>query len=251
VTRRRVDLVLVARGLFPTRAKAQEAIAAGLVEADGRVVSRPSDLVDESAEIRAERPYPWVSRGGVKLAAALEAFGVDPAGQICLDVGASTGGFSQVLLTRGAERVYASDVGRGQLHASLAEEPRLVGLEGVDARTLTTALIPTPPTLVVCDVSFISLKLALPTPLALAAPDAHLIALIKPQFEAGPERVKKGIVKDPDVHRAVCEDISAFLEANGWRVTGLAPSPIAGRDGNREFLICATKGGGSAPRDEA
>jgi 23S rRNA (cytidine1920-2'-O)/16S rRNA (cytidine1409-2'-O)-methyltransferase len=241
MARRRADLVLVARGFFPTRAKAQEAIVASLVEAGGRVLARPSDLVDDAAEIRAERPYPWVSRGGVKLAAALDAFQIDPAGMVCLDVGASTGGFSHVLLTRGAARVFAVDVGHGQLHASLAKDPRLIALEGVDARALTPALVPEPPTLVVCDVSFISLKLVLPVPLSSAAPAARLIALIKPQFEAGPDRVKKGIVKDANVHRAVCDDVVAFLETSGWPVQGLAPSPISGGDGNREFLVHARR----------
>lgn len=241
MTRRRADLVLVARGVFPTRAKAQEAIAAGLVEADGARISRSSDLIFEGAQIRAERPYAWVSRGGVKLAAALDAFGIDPTGEVCLDVGASTGGFSHVLLSRGAARVYAADVGREQLHEALKRDPRLINLEGVDARTLDSTLIPEAPALVVADVSFISLTLALPCPLALAAPGARLAALVKPQFEAGRAALRKGIVKDEAVHRAVCERIEAFLRDLGWSVDGLTPSPIFGGDGNREFLIGATK----------
>jgi 23S rRNA (cytidine1920-2'-O)/16S rRNA (cytidine1409-2'-O)-methyltransferase len=239
VPRRRADLVLVARRFFATRAKAQEAIAAGLVHVGEKRLTRASDQIEDNAQIRAAAAYPWVSRGGVKLAAALDLFSIDPTGAVCLDVGASTGGFADVLLTRGAARVYAADVGHGQLHQKLRGDPRLIDLSGVDARSLTRAIVPEPPSLIVSDVSFISLKLALPRPLALAEPEARLVALVKPQFEAGPARVKKGIVRDPEVHRAVCDDIALFLTRSGWRVAGLAPSPIAGGDGNREFLLLA------------
>ena len=239
--RRRADLLLVARGLFESRAKAQEAIAAGLVTSDGIVLRKASEAIAESADIAAKAPYPWVSRGGVKLAAALDAFQVFPAGKICLDIGASTGGFSHVLLTRGAAKVYAVDVGRGQIHKSLVDDPRLVSLEQQDARALCAEMFVSPPQLIVCDVSFISLKLALPHALALAASGAQLVALIKPQFEAGPGQVKKGVVKDPEIHQRVCAEIADFLAQNGWRVMGAIPSPIAGGDGNKEFLIAADR----------
>jgi 23S rRNA (cytidine1920-2'-O)/16S rRNA (cytidine1409-2'-O)-methyltransferase len=183
-----------------------------------------------------------VSRGGVKLAAALDRFGFDPAGKICLDVGASTGGFTEVLLARGARRVYAVDVGHGQLHVSLAERPEVISLERTDARRLDRGLVPDPVDLVVADVSFISLKQVLPAALALAAQSAVLVALIKPQFEAGRARVKKGIVREPAVHREVCADVVAFVAGLGWEEIGLMESPIRGGDGNREFLMGARRG---------
>ena len=237
--RTRIDRLLVERGLFESRAKAQAAIAAGLVTADGVVVAKPSDEVAADAMLQAEPAHPYVSRGGVKLAAALDHFKYDPAGCVCLDVGASTGGFTEVLLARGARRVYAVDVGRGQLHERLRVRPEVVSLEATDIRTLAPALLPEPPGFVTIDVSFISLRQVLPAALALAQPRARLIALIKPQFEAGRQAVKKGIVRDPATHAAVCDDISAFLTALGWTMTGIMPSPIAGGDGNREFLIAA------------
>jgi 23S rRNA (cytidine1920-2'-O)/16S rRNA (cytidine1409-2'-O)-methyltransferase len=239
--RLRADLLLVERGLFESRAKAREAIEAGLVSADGAVVRKPSDMLDATAEIAAQAPYPWVSRGGLKLVEGLDHFGVDPAGLICLDVGASTGGFTHVLLSRGAARVYAVDVGQGQLHASLQGEPRVVSLEKTDARDLDANLIPQAPKLVVCDASFISLKLVLAKALDLAAPGARLIALVKPQFEAGRAALKKGVVRDAAVHAAVCRDIQDWLASRGWKVLGLTPSPITGGDGNVEFLIGAEK----------
>jgi 23S rRNA (cytidine1920-2'-O)/16S rRNA (cytidine1409-2'-O)-methyltransferase len=183
-----------------------------------------------------------VSRGGVKLAAALDAFAIDPAGRACLDIGASTGGFTEVLLARGAARVYAVDVGRGQLHARLAADGRVASLEATDARDLTPALVPEPIDLVVADASFISLKLVLPPVMPLLAPRTALAALIKPQFEAGPAQVKKGIVRDPAVHERICRDIGALVESLGFRVIGLVPSPILGGEGNREFLIGARRG---------
>jgi 23S rRNA (cytidine1920-2'-O)/16S rRNA (cytidine1409-2'-O)-methyltransferase len=192
--------------------------------------------------LRAEPAHPWVSRGGVKLAAALDHFGLDPAGRVCLDVGASTGGFTEVLLARGARRVYAVDVGRGQVHASLRTRPGLVSIEQTDIRTLDPALLPEPPDFVTVDVSFISLKLVLPAALALTHRPAHLLALIKPQFEAGRRALRNGIVRDPLVHAAVCDDITAVVTSLGWTVAGVVPSPIAGGDGNREFFIAASLG---------
>ena len=185
--------------------------------------------------------HPWVSRGGVKLAAALDHFGFEVAGHVCLDVGASTGGFTEVLLARGAARVYAVDVGRGQLHARLREDKRVVSLEATDIRTLDpTALAPVPDFATI-DVSFISLKLVLPALDRLLRQPAHLIALIKPQFEAGPKHVKKGIVRDPAMHEAVCEEIAVFASSLGWTVAGIVPSPIEGGEGNKEFLMNASR----------
>ncbi len=189
------------------------------------------------------KPHPWVSRGGVKLAHALDHFAIDPAGLTCLDIGASTGGFTDVLLTRGAARVTAVDVGRGQLAWKLRGDERVVVLERLNARQLTRAHVPDPVQLIVCDASFIGLQTILPAPLALAAPGARLVALIKPQFEVGRGAVGKGgIVRDPDQHRAVCERISAWLDGlEGWSVIGVTDSPIKGAEGNREFLIAAAR----------
>ena len=241
MSKSRADLLLVERGLFESRAKAREAIEAGLVAANGAPVRKASDMLDAGADIAAQAPYPWVSRGGLKLVAGLDHFGIDPAGLVCLDVGSSTGGFTHVLLARGAARIYAVDVGHGQLHPSLQTEPRVVSLERTDARDLGAALIPEAPQLVVCDASFISLKLVLATPLDLAAPGGRLIALIKPQFEAGRAALKKGVVRDPAIHEAVCRDIADWLASRGWKVLGLTPSPITGGDGNAEFLVGAEK----------
>jgi 23S rRNA (cytidine1920-2'-O)/16S rRNA (cytidine1409-2'-O)-methyltransferase len=239
--RRRADRLLVERGLFDSRAKAQAAIAAGLVTADDVPVRKPSDEIPLDAALRAEAAHPWVSRGGVKLAAALDYFGFDPAGRVCLDVGASTGGFAQVLLARGARRVYAVDVGRGQLHASLRSEPRVMLLEETDIRGLNPDRLSQRPDFLAIDVSFISLKLALPPAISLLRTPARLIALIKPQFEAGRRHLKKGIVRDPQVHAAICEDMTAFVTGLGWTVAGVVPSPIMGGDGNREFLLGAAR----------
>jgi 23S rRNA (cytidine1920-2'-O)/16S rRNA (cytidine1409-2'-O)-methyltransferase len=235
-------VLLVERGLFESRAKAQAAIAAGLVTADGAPVRKAADLIDGAAEIVAEAPHPYVSRGGVKLAAALDAFAVDPSGRLCADIGASTGGFTEALLARGARRVYAVDVGHGQLHRRLAADPRVVNLERTDIRRLDQGSLPEPMDLAVVDVSFISLKLVLPAATDLLQPKADLVALIKPQFEAGPGRVKKGVVRDETVHRAVCDDLARFVELLGFGVLGLIPSPILGGAGNREFLIGARRG---------
>jgi 23S rRNA (cytidine1920-2'-O)/16S rRNA (cytidine1409-2'-O)-methyltransferase len=244
--RRRADLLLVERGLFESRARAQEAIAAGLVSADGAPVAKASDRLSADADIVAAAPHPWVSRAGMKLAAGLDAFGIDPRGLVCLDLGASTGGFTDVLLARGAAKVYAVDVGHGQLHPRIFGDPRVVSLEGTDARNLTRALVPEPIALAVADVSFISLRLVLPPVMPLLAPEAALVALVKPQFEAGRAFVKKGVVRDEAAHRTVCREIAAFVEALGFTVLGLVPSPILGGNGNREFLIGARR----AERDE-
>jgi 23S rRNA (cytidine1920-2'-O)/16S rRNA (cytidine1409-2'-O)-methyltransferase len=235
----RIDLLLVTRGLFESRAKAREALEAGLVRVAGQTVTKPSTLVDRDAEVKATAPYPWVSRGGVKLAAALDAFGFDPQDRVCLDIGASTGGFTHVLVTRGAKLVHAIDVGHGQLHDSLARDPRVRAQEKCDARMLRPGQFEPPPTGLTCDVSFISLKLVLPAVLALAAPKCWLVALIKPQFEVGPAFVTKGLVKDSAARDKAVAAIVALLADAGWRVTGPIPSPIEGGDGNLEFLIGA------------
>jgi 23S rRNA (cytidine1920-2'-O)/16S rRNA (cytidine1409-2'-O)-methyltransferase len=241
MTRKRADVVLVERGFFTSRARAQEAIAAGLVTVNGAVIRKASDTVPEEAVITAEQPHPYVSRGGVKLAAALDIFQIDPKGLVSLDIGASTGGFTEVLLKRDAAHVYAVDVGHGQIHPTIAADPRVTNLEGTDARSLSTDLIPQPIDLLVSDVSFISLKLVLPPTFALARTPAHLLALIKPQFEVGRRPGKKGIVRDPLVHAAVCDEIAAFVSSHGWRVAEIVPSPITGGDGNREFFIAADR----------
>jgi 23S rRNA (cytidine1920-2'-O)/16S rRNA (cytidine1409-2'-O)-methyltransferase len=236
--RRRADLLLVERGFFDSRAKAQAAIAAGLVVAAGKPVRKASEEIAPTADIVAEAPHPWVSRGGMKLATALEAFKVRPMNRICLDVGSSTGGFSQVLLTEGAEHVIAVDTGRDQFHASLRGDPRVTLMEGTDVRKLGTADLPAVPDLGVVDVSFISLKLVMPAVTALLAADAELIALVKPQFEVGRANVgKNGIVTDDTARDAAVAGIRAEAERLGWRIRGTIDSPIAGGDGNREFLM--------------
>jgi 23S rRNA (cytidine1920-2'-O)/16S rRNA (cytidine1409-2'-O)-methyltransferase len=243
--RLRADRLLVERGLFESRAKAQAAIAAGLVTADGRRIAKSSDEIAADASVTASPEHPYVSRGGIKLAAALDHFAIDPHGCVCLDVGASTGGFTQVLLTRGAERVYAVDVGHDQLHATLREHPAVVSLEGVDIRKLDASLFERSAEIVTIDVSFISLKLVLPAVTRLVAERAALVALvalIKPQFEAGRGALKKGIVRDPTIHADLCRDIADKAAALGWHVEGVIASPIAGGDGNREFLLGARRG---------
>ncbi|SEF64222.1 TlyA family RNA methyltransferase [Bosea lathyri] len=238
----RADQLLVERGFFESRSRAQAAIAAGLVTANGAPVRKASEMVAQDAELTAEAPHPYVSRGGLKLASALDVFGFDAMGRVCLDVGASTGGFTDLLLKRGARQVVAVDVGRDQLHASLRGDPRVLSLEAQDIRTLTPDDLPEPPTLAAIDVSFISLKLVLPTVAALLAPTALLAALIKPQFEAGRAALKKGIVRDEAIHASVCADIVALLGELGFSVEGPTPSPIEGGDGNREFLVGAARG---------
>jgi 23S rRNA (cytidine1920-2'-O)/16S rRNA (cytidine1409-2'-O)-methyltransferase len=238
----RIDRLLVERGLFESRAKAQAAIEAGLVIANEMPVTKASLELPSDAVLRAQPAHPFVSRGGLKLTAALDHFGFDPGGRICLDVGASTGGFTQVLLGRGAKRVYAVDVGRDQLHAKLRSRAEVVAIEGTDIRALAADRLAPPPAFVVIDVSFISLKLVLPPALALAQPPARLIALIKPQFEAGRAHARKGIVRDAQIQAAVGEEIVHAVAALGWSVQGIIASPILGRDGNREFLLGARIG---------
>jgi 23S rRNA (cytidine1920-2'-O)/16S rRNA (cytidine1409-2'-O)-methyltransferase len=238
----RADSLLVARGLCESRAKARAAIEAGGVRADGRVVTKASELIEETAELAAPAAHPWVGRGALKLAAALEHWQVSLEDRAVLDVGSSTGGFTEVSLAHGARRVWAVDVGRGQLHGKLRDDPRVTALEGVDARSLTAALIDEPPDVVVCDASFIGLAKVLPQALGLAKVGAELIALVKPQFEVGPEGVGKGgIVKDQAARERALEQVAAFLEAAGWSVLDTRDSPITGADGNQEYLLHARK----------
>lgn len=241
--KRRLDQLLVERGLAPTRSRAQALILAGTVFSGERRLDKPgaSFATDMPVEVRG-KDHPWVSRGGIKLAHGLDHFRIDPHGLVALDVGASTGGFTDVLLQRGATRVYAVDVGFGQFAWSLRNDPRVALLERVNARHLTAAQVPEPIDLVVCDASFIGLETVLPAPLALAKKQANLVALIKPQFEVGPDRVGKGgVVRDPALHREVCDRIAAWLTAQGWRVLGVVESPIRGPEGNVEFLIGAVR----------
>lgn len=241
--RKRADVLLVERGFFESRAKARAAIEAGGVTADGQVVAKASEIIDGGCTIFAVAAHPWVGRGALKLAHALDAWPVVVQGRVVLDIGASTGGFTEVCLARGAAHVYAVDVGRGQLHGSLVDDPRVTNLEATDARDLTAALIPEPPTLVVTDVSFIGLAKALPAALALARAGADLIALVKPQFEVGPKAVGKGgLVKDDQARTGALAAVVAFLGTSGWPVQATTDSPIEGGDGNREYLIWAKRG---------
>lgn len=235
----RADQLLVARGLFESRAKAQAAIDAGNVSADGEIVRKVSQLIAEDAQVEATPAHPYVSRGALKLEAALDHFKIDPKGKTCLDVGASTGGFTEVLLSRGAAKIYAVDTGTAQLHPRIKSDPRVISFEQTDIRKLEDAAIPDNARLIVIDVSFISLELVIPKALQFAAPHAELIALIKPQFEAGREHLKKGIVRDPGVHMAVCQRVELLVGRQGWRLRGTIPSPILGGDGNAEFLLYA------------
>jgi 23S rRNA (cytidine1920-2'-O)/16S rRNA (cytidine1409-2'-O)-methyltransferase len=240
VGRKRADLLLVERGFFESRAKARAAIEAGGVTADGRRIAKASEALDDESEIVAAAAHPWVGRGALKLVHALDLWQIPLAGRIVLDVGASTGGFTEVALARGAARVYAVDVGRGQLHPRLAADVRVHNLEALDARSLTADHVPEAPEVIVTDVSFISLAKALPAALTLAAPGADLIALVKPQFEVGPERVGKGgLVKDPAARAEAIAGVSAFLESSRWRVEATTQSPIAGGDGAVEHLLWA------------
>lgn len=238
----RLDQALVAAGLAPSRARAQALIAAGVVRVGGDVASRPAARVPPGASLALDGdPDPWVSRGALKLVHALDAFGLDPAGCVALDLGASTGGFSQVLLARGAAEVWAVDVGHGQLAAALRADPRLHAIEGLNVRDLSAAGLP-PPDFVVADLAFISLAKALPPALALARPGATLVALVKPQFELGPGRVgKRGVVRDPAAVAEAVAGVRAFLAASGWTVNGETPSPIPGGDGNAEVLLAARR----------
>ena len=239
MSRQRADLLLVARGLADSRARAQAAIAAGGVTADGAAVTKAAQMLDEGAALTLAPPHPWVSRAGVKLVYALDRFAVDPAGRHCLDIGASTGGFTQVLLARRAAHVLAVDVGRDQLHPSLRGDPRVTVREGTDARTLTAADVVVAPTLVVCDASFIGLEKVLPSPLALAARKATLIALVKPQYETGPRR---GALLTPAMAFQVAEAVAHRLDGvAGFAVKALTDSPILGGDGAPEFLLHAER----------
>lgn len=240
---RRADIFLVERGFAATREQAQAAIRAGRVTADGTAVTKPAQILRDGMQIAFEKAHPYVSRGALKLIAALDRFGLSPENRVCLDIGASTGGFTEVLLERGAKRVYAIDAGHGQLHEKLASDPRVVSLERFNARELTDAHIAGRTEAIVADVSFISLKLALPPALALAAPGAWLVALVKPQFEVGRDKVGKGgIVKDAAAQQAALDEIAHWLSMQqGWRVLGTIESPILGGDGNREYLLAAAK----------
>jgi 23S rRNA (cytidine1920-2'-O)/16S rRNA (cytidine1409-2'-O)-methyltransferase len=240
--RRRADLLLVERGLFESRARAQAAIEAGLVIANDRPVTKPSEGIAVDAVLQAQPAHPFVSRGGVKLTGALEHYPIEIEDHVCLDVGASTGGFTEVLLAGGASLVFAIDVGREQLHPSLRGHPKVVSMEETDIRGFEGKRLPMRPDVVVIDVSFISLKAVLPVALSLAAAPIHLLALIKPQFEAPRKHSKRGIIRSAMVHQAVCDDITAFVAAQGCTDIEVFPSSIAGGDGNIEFFIGARRG---------
>ena len=244
--RRRVDQLLLERGLVPSRARGQALVMAGLVFSGETRIAKPGQMLAEDAPLALRgRDHPWVGRGGVKLAHALDHFALDPAGLVAMDIGSSTGGFTQVLLHRGAARVFAVDVGTNQLDWMLRQDPRVTVLERTNARSLTRQMIAVPPALVVCDASFIGLAKVLEVPLSLGAEQCTLVALIKPQFEVAREEVGKGgIIRDPALHARVCEEVSAWLANGGWQVEGIIASPIKGAEGNAEFLIAARRGAG-------
>ena len=246
--RTRLDVLLVARGLAESRTRAEALILAGRVKVKGVERPKPGTALPPDAEVVVEGPeHPWVSRGGVKLSAGLDAFGIDPSGRTCLDVGASTGGFTHVLLTRGAARVYAVDVGHGQLHAKLRSDPRVVLREGVNARLLSRVEVPEACSLLVADVSFISLRLILPAAVPLLSPGAEALLLVKPQFESERGEVGRGgIVRDPEVRRRATERVLAAAEATGLSCRGTIESPITGADGNVELLAAFRLGGTAA-----
>jgi 23S rRNA (cytidine1920-2'-O)/16S rRNA (cytidine1409-2'-O)-methyltransferase len=240
--RKRADVLLVERGLFESRARARAAIEAGGVVADGRQVVKASEAIAADAKLSAQPAHPWVSRGGVKLAGALEQYPVDIEDHVCLDVGASTGGFTEVLLANGASLVFAIDVGRDQLHPSLQNHPKIVSMEETDIRTFEGKRLPARPDVVVIDVSFISLKAVLPVALELAAAPTQLLALIKPQFEAERRHSKRGIIRNAMVHQEICDDITAFAASLGCTDIQVFPSSITGGDGNIEFFMGARRG---------
>jgi len=240
--RKRADVLLVERGLFESRARAQAAIEARLVIANDKQVLKASEALPEDAVLQAQPAHPFVSRGGVKLSGALERYPLEIEDHVCLDVGASTGGFTEVLLANGASLVFSIDVGHGQLHPSLHGHPRIVSMEQTDIRGFEGKRLPQRPDIVVIDVSFISLKAVLPVALSLAAAPMHLLALIKPQFEAPRKHSKRGIIRDAAVHRSVCDDIAAFAASLGCTDIEVFPSSIAGGDGNLEFFIGARRG---------
>jgi 23S rRNA (cytidine1920-2'-O)/16S rRNA (cytidine1409-2'-O)-methyltransferase len=243
VSRRRLDEEIAARGLMPSRARARDAVLRGTVSVNRVLARKPSQSVSATDLITVvDEAQHYVSRAALKLLHALDHFKILVEGRVCLDIGASTGGFTQVLLERGARDVTAIDVGHGQLAPALTNDKRVKLIEGLNVRDITLDQYPPDCSLITCDVSFISLKLALPSVLALASTGTDLIALIKLQFEAGKEKVGKGgIVSDPTLHEMICNDIRSYLEASGWRVAGVEPSPIEGGDGNNEFLIAAKK----------
>jgi 23S rRNA (cytidine1920-2'-O)/16S rRNA (cytidine1409-2'-O)-methyltransferase len=240
--RKRADMLLVERGLFESRARAQAAIEAGLVTANDKPVLKPSEGIPADAAIEAQPAHPFVSRGGVKLAGALEQYPIEIENHVCLDVGASTGGFTEVLLANGASLVFSIDVGRDQLHPSLRGHPKIVSMEETDIRNFEGKRLPARPDIVVIDVSFISLKAVLPVALSLAAAPVHLLALIKPQFEAPRRHSKRGIIRNAMVHQEVCDDIAAFAASLGCTGIEVFPSSISGGDGNIEFFIGARRG---------
>ena len=240
--RKRADVLLVERGLFESRARAQAAIEAGLVFANDKQVAKASETVPADASLQAEPAHPWVSRGGVKLAGALEHYPLDVEGHVCLDVGASTGGFTEVLLAHGAALVFAVDVGRDQLHPSLRNHSRIVSMEQTDIRSYEGKRLPQRPDVVVIDCSFISLKSVLPVALSLAASPMSLLALIKPQFEAARKHSKRGVIRNAMVHQEICDDIAAFAASLGCTDIQVFPSSIPGGDGNIEFFLGARRG---------
>lgn len=240
-SRKRADVLLVERGVFESRARAQAAIEAGLVTANDKQVLKPSETIAADAVLQAQPAHPFVSRGGVKLAGALEQYPIDIEGHVCLDVGASTGGFTEVLLANGASLVFSIDVGRGQLHPSLHEHPRIVSMEETDIRSFEGKRLPMRPDIVVIDVSFISLKALLPVALSLAAAPMQLLALIKPQFEAPRKHSRRGIIRNAMVHQEICDDIAAFAASLGCTGIRVFPSSITGGDGNIEFFIGARR----------
>jgi len=238
----RADLYLTENGYYESRARAQAAIKAGLVKVDGKRLKKASEKLSDLNEISAKAEHPWVSRGGLKLAYALKEFGVSTEGKTCLDVGASTGGFSDVLRQKGAAKIYAVDVGHGQLHASLKDVPEIISMEGQDARELTAEQFETSPQLIVCDASFISCMKVLERPLTLAARTAELVTLVKPQFEVGKAGIKRGgLVKSESLALQVLSDVSAWVTAQGWHVVATCRSPIKGGSGNTEYLLHARR----------
>jgi len=243
MAKRRVDQLLVDRGLVESRTRAQAVVIAGLVTSDTRRIDKPGQLIDEAAPLILKgRDHPWVSRGGIKLDHALTRFEIDVAGMVAIDVGSSTGGFTDVLLSRGAAHVFAVDSGTNQLAWSLRQDARVTVLEKTNARSLTVAEIDRPIDIVVCDASFIGLAKVLATPLGFTRAGAMLVALIKPQFEAGRAEVGKGgVVRDPTVHARVCAEVAEWIGGEGWTVIGVEPSPITGPEGNIEFLIAARR----------
>jgi 23S rRNA (cytidine1920-2'-O)/16S rRNA (cytidine1409-2'-O)-methyltransferase len=240
--RKRVDVLLVERGLFESRARAQAAIEAGLVLANDKPVTKPSESIATDAVLQAQPAHPFVSRGGVKLSGALELYPIEIEGHVCLDVGASTGGFTEVLLAGGASLVFSIDVGREQLHPSLRDNPKIVSMEATDIRSFEGKRLPMRPDVVVIDVSFISLKAVLPVALSLAAAPMQLLALIKPQFEAARKHSKHGIIRNAMVHQEICDDIVAFAASQGCTGIEVFPSSIKGGDGNIEFFLGARRG---------